>query len=35
MAWQIKRGYPRFRWNYHIKADIPKGKWQKEIETNE
>ena len=27
MAWQTQRGYPRFRQNYYIKADTPRGKW--------
>jgi hypothetical protein len=35
MAWQIERGYLKFGRNYHIKADISKGKWQKEIKANE
>ena len=34
MAWQIKRGYPRFGKNFYIKAKTPKAKWQEEIKAN-
>ena len=34
MAWQIKRGYPRFRKNYYVKTGMPRVRWQEEIKAN-
>ena len=35
MNWQTERGYLRFGRNYHVKARMPRAKWQKKVKANE
>jgi len=34
MAWQMDKGYLRFKRNFYVKAKTFKVKWQEEIEVN-
>ena len=35
MAWQMDKGYLKFKRNFYVKAGTPRAKQQEEIEINE